>query len=258
MQYDNVTILLQGIINDRVNLYDTLSIYTKLCPVVLSIYTFDIEKAKNICESFPTVKIVENNLDEYSNLPVIIDKLVEHGILATIQRMYFQICTTKKGLEYVTTEYVVKSRVDHYYSSIHKLIDKCIATQKITSSSIFTRGCLDGNPGNRCRFCFSDCLFMGRTDDIRLCFELCFNAKLLSRPETAIWAPYFIHIFKEKGIDIELVDDETYMQHMLNVVQVCCINELGPYKLKLWDNVYTALSDSVKTTYQYLMYGCDF
>ena len=103
MLYDNVTILLQGIIHNDINLYETLEIYTKLCHIVLSIYTFDLEKVTKICESFPMVQIVENNLDEYSKLPVIIDPLVEHGILGVIQRVYFQICTTKKGLENINT-----------------------------------------------------------------------------------------------------------------------------------------------------------
>jgi len=258
MQYDNVTILLQGIINDQVDLYKTLEIYTKLCPVVLSIYTFDLDKVTKICESFPTVQIIENDLDEYSKLPVIIDPLVEHGILSVIQRLYFQICSTKKGLEYITTEYVVKSRVDHCYENIFKFIECGLRTQKIVSSSIFVRGCMDNNVINRCRYCLSDCLFMGKTSNIKLCFELCYDAKLLTRPETGIWTPYFTHIFKEKGIDINSVDDETYVKYMVDVVEVYCVNELCPYTIKLWDNVHTYLHDSVKSTYDYLMCGCDY
>lgn len=258
MYYNNVTILLQGILNDGVDLYETLNIYTKLCNVVLSVYTFDVEKVNKICESFPTVKIIENNLDEYNNLPIIIDPLVDYGLLGTIQKMYFQICTTKKGLEHISTPYVVKSRVDHCYDNISVLIDRGLNTNKIVSSSIFVRGCMDGNIINRCRYCLSDCLFMGKTDDIKLCFDLCYDAKLLTRPETGIWEPYFIHIFKKNNIDINSLTNEDYIQHMTNVVEIVCINELTPYKIKLWDSVHTYMHDNIKTTYDYLLFGCDY
>lgn len=256
--FNNVTILLQGILNDKVNLHTTLTTYTKICPIVLSVYDFDYEKVKEICKPFDNIQIVANNLEEYSELPIIIDPLVDYGILGTVQRMYFQICTTKKGLEYVNTEYVVKSRIDHHYSQIHKLIEHGIQTNKIVSSSIFVRGCQDGNPINRCRFCLSDCLFMGYTDNIKLCFQLCYDAKLLTRPETGIWTPYFIHYFKANNINIENVSDDTYIRHMMEIVEVYCINELKPYEIKLWDRTHTHLHDNVKNTYDYLLYGCDY
>jgi hypothetical protein len=256
--FDNVTILLQGIINDKVDLKQTLETYTKVCNVILSVYTSDLDMVNKICVDYPNVKIVENNLEEYSNLPVVIDTLVDYGILSTIQRCYFQICTTKKGLEYVNTEYVVKSRVDHYYSGIHKFIERGIQTKKIVSSSIFVRGCKDKKAINSCRFCLSDCLFMGNTSNIKLCFDLCYEEKLLTRPETGIWKPYFIHIFKQMDIDIEAVDDDTYIKLISRFVDVYCINELGPYNIKLWASTYNNLFDRVKTTYEYLLHGCDY
>jgi hypothetical protein len=218
MMFNNVTILLQGILNDKVNLHTILTTYTKICHVVLSVYDFDYEKVKIICEPFENVRIVVNDLEEYNKLPVIIDQLVDYGILGTLQRMYFQICTTKKGFECIDTEYVVKSRIDHYYSQIHKLIAHGLHTNKIVSSSIFVRGCQDGNPLNRCRFCLSDCLFMGKTDNIKLCFQLCYDAKLLTRPETGIWTSYFIHYFKAKNIDIINVSDDVYIKNMLKYI----------------------------------------
>lgn len=253
--YDNVTIMLQGILHDNIDLAEILTNYTKLCNIVLSIYTFDVDKVNAICKSFPTVTIVINDLEEYKKHPVTLDPEFAHCDTTALQRGHFHRCTTKKGLENINTEYVVKSRVDQYYSGLSKFIEHGIKTPKITTSSIYVRGCKD--KVHACRYCLSDCLFMGKTSDIKLCIDLCYNTFLLTRPETGMWKPYIRYIFNQKGIDIDLVDDETYIQYMLNVVDVVCINKMYPYKLKICNRIVTYLHDNDKTTKEYITYGCD-
>ena len=51
------TILMQGIIIDDIPLRDTLLNYTKICPVVLSIYSYQKEKVENICKDISNITI---------------------------------------------------------------------------------------------------------------------------------------------------------------------------------------------------------
>ncbi len=254
--YKNVTILLQGILHKDVNLNDTLNVYTKLCNVVISVYETDMNKVLEICESYPTVIIVENNISDYEKQPLVIDNKFAHCNMGFLQNGFFQICSTKKGLSVIHTEYVVKSRVDHYYGNLSNFIQHGLSNQnKIISSSVFVRGCSE--PRHPCRCCLSDCLFMGKTDDIKLCFKLCYNNKSMTRPETGIWNPYFTHIFKLKGIDINRIPNNLYIRHMLELVDVFCINNLQPYKIKIGNKIETNCDDCVKTSAEYLIYGCD-
>ncbi len=254
--YKNVTILLQGILHKDINLEDTLSVYTKLCNVVLSVYKSDLDLVLKICESYPTVIVVENDISDYENQPLILDKQIADCSINILQNGFFQICTTKKGLSVIHTEYVVKSRVDHYYEKLSKFIEHGLLNQnKIISSSVFVRGCRGLK--HPCRFCLSDCLFMGKTDDIKLCFKLCYDNKLMTRAETGIWKPYFTHIFNIKGININSMEDDKYVKYMAELVDVFCINKIRPYKIKLGNGVSTFIHDHIKTTSEYLLHGCD-
>ena len=255
--FDNVTILIEGPFCPDICLYETLNIYTKICNVVLSIYKTDIDAINDICESFSNVRIIENDIDEYKKHEVRIDPEFKNHTAISLLLGYCQICSVKKGLEYINTPYVVKTKMNHCYENIQKFIEHGLNTQKITASSLFHRGCCDGCIANRSRYCLTDTLFMGRIEDIKLCFDLCYENRLLTRVATGIWEPYFIHIFKEKGIDINSVDDETYMKYMLDVVNIYCFNKLGPYRFKYFDDVRTYMPDNDKMTFEYLIYGCD-
>lgn len=255
--YNNVTIMLQGILHDEVDLVNTLTLYTKLCNVVLSIYVFNADSVMAMCSSFNNVSIVLNDLSEYERDQVTVDEAFKHCDINALHKGYFQICTTKKGLDAVTSEYVIKSRVDHYYEGIEEMIKCCINTDKIVISSVYVRGCHDRNADHTSRCCFSDCLFMGKTEKLQLCFVLCYNKKLLTRPETGQWTPYFEYVFEQMGLDVQSIDDETYLQIMLQLVEIMCINSLGSYRLKICNRIETYLYDTNKSTKEYLLYGCD-
>jgi hypothetical protein len=256
-QFTNVTILMEGALFPDINLHETLNIYTKVCNVVLSIYKTDLDAIKQICTSFPNVVIIENDINEYKSQPVRIDPEFKNHTAISLLLGYCQICSVKKGLEYIDTPYVVKTKIDHCYGNICEFIQYGLTTNKIIASSLFQRGCQDKSIPNRSRYCLTDTLFMGKTSDIKLCFDLCYENRLLTRIATGIWTPYFIHIFKNKGIDINDVDDESYAKYMGEVVDIYCVNKLGSYKFKYFNNVMTYMYDNDKTTYEYLMYGCD-
>ncbi len=253
--FNNVTILLQGILNENVSLIDTLNNYTKICNVVLSVYKPDIKKVIEICKIFPTVIIMENDIDEYNNQPLIIEKEFANSPLNFLQNGFFQICNTKKGLSVIHTTYVVKSRIDHFYSNLQNFIQYGLYTQKIISSPVFIRGYND--KFFPYRYHLSDCLFMGKTCDIKLCFDLCYKNKLLTFPEIGIWRPYFIYKFNKMGIDINSVDDETYVKYMLELVDVFPIDKLKPYKIKICDNINTNMITTKTTMREYLTTGYD-
>ena len=198
---------------------------------------------------------MENDIKDYEQIPLKIDREFNYLCPKIAQNGFFQICTTKKALSAIHTEYVIKSRIDHFYSRILKFIQYGLNINKLLISSIYVRGCQ--NIYFPCKYHLSDCLFMGKTSDIKLCFNLCYENRLLTRPETGIWEPYFIHIFKLKGIDINSVNNDEYIKYMLELVDVYCITKLQPYKIKFRTGIETRMNDKLKTTQEYLTYGCD-
>lgn len=253
--YDNVTILLQGLLHKDVSLFDILDNYTKICCVVLSVYRSDLSAVLDVCKSFPQVIIVENNIEEYEVIPLIIDKELEDGRLGVLQNGFFQICTTRKGLSVVHTDYVIKSRVDHYYSNLGLFIEHCFDINKIVISSVFVRGFMDRI--HPCRYCLSDCLFMGKTKDIKMVLKCAYNALSLTRPETGLWQPYFMMLFNERELDICNRDHETYVNYIMEYIDVFYVGKLKPYKIKIGGKIEENLCCSNKTTEQYLTTGCD-
>lgn len=253
MKYSNVTILLQGILHKDISLINILNIYTPLCQVVLSVYDSDMDEIKKICEWFPMVVIiiVENDISDYEELKVTMDREYVDHKTSYLHNGLYQICTTKKGLSVIHTEYVLKSRIDHCYWKIENFIKCGLECGKIVCSSIFTRGCNDAH--HPARYHLSDCLFMGKTSEMKLCFDLCFEKKVLTLPEIGIWRPYFEYVLKDK--DIHAVDN--YVDEMCKLVEIYPINKLQPYRIKVNEWIKNCMDDSIKTTREYLVKGCD-
>jgi len=255
MSSNNITILLYGNLHEDISLIDTLNVYTKLCNVVLSVYKSDIDKVLEIRKLFPTIIIVANDITEYEKHPLKVNKQFVTWNTLHLQNGFFDICMIKLGLSVIHTKHVLVSRIDHYYSCLSKFIEYGLNAEKIVTSSIYVRGCKDRF--FPFRFHFSNCLFMGKTNDIKLCFNLCYNNGLLTCPELGIWKPYFTHIFNIKSIDINTVNDEMYVEYVSELMDVYSINNVGPYKIKLDCGIKTHMNDNNKTTKEYLTYGCD-
>ena len=112
---EDVTILLQGILNNKIDIFQTIKLYSLSGHIVLSVY--DDEPTKNICrqilELYPNdVSVVYNNLKTYKREFEEIKK--KYNDIIINNNFYFQLKTTINGLKNIQTKYLLKSRVDHY------------------------------------------------------------------------------------------------------------------------------------------------
>ena len=152
MNTNLVTILLQGVINPNIDLNKTITEYKQYGKIVLSIYKNEYEYIINNIKHLEDLDIVLNDIDTYDN------EILKFPLKSS---HYYQLQTTKKGLEKINTEYVIKTRVDHYYSNLNLFIQKCFDTDKIIVLSHYIRGF------SQYTYHLSDCLFMGKTIEIK-------------------------------------------------------------------------------------------
>ena len=251
--YNNVTIILQGIINKNVDIFNTLSEYINYGQIIISIYDEleDIDIINNIKKTFPTVTIAHNNLKDNKLELTELNKFTNTPYM---DNCYYQIKSTLKALEYVNTEYVVKSRVDHYYKSVDDFIIWGIHQNKIISSSIFVRGV------NYAKYHLSDCLFSGKTCEISKMMNLALQNYNPGCPEVNIWKPYILHIAKINNVNLECLDDNSYAEFMAKYFYIYCINRHASYKINYRKIINTYINDRDKTTIdskEYFLLGCD-
>lgn len=82
----------------------------------------------------------------------------------------YQLHTTIKGLELVKTDFVIKARLDEYWSNLHRFKSIILKnTEKIVCSSMYfrTKGFSDG----KYKFHIGDKIIAGTIDNVRLMFE---------------------------------------------------------------------------------------
>ena len=237
----DVTILLQGILNKDIDIFQTIELYSLSGHIVLSVY--DDEYTKNICNQilklYPTdVSVVYNNLETYKRE---YEEIKKNYNDPTLNNFYFQLKTTISGLENIQTKYILKSRVDHYYSDIDKFIAHGIISKKIISSSLYVRGLFD-KKYPKAYFHMSDLLFFGETIKIKemlyLSQEMCFTPSMMGNGcEVRVWKPYLITLAKLEGLNI----DDTNIKHgedyeyMMKYVQFLN-SKINIYPVNLHDN----------------------
>lgn len=244
----DVSILLQGVFNKEVDILETIADYRRWGQVILSIYDNyeNLLICENILEKYPEVIIVYNNYAAYE------EEVSGFSKKFQVHNYYFQVKTTMKALALVTTPYVVKSRVDHYYSDMNKLIMHGIASDKLVSTSCFVRAF------QHVKFHMSDCLFFGPTEKIIRMFELAALHHGVENPEVKIWMPYIVDLAAKENLDIKKADVATYIKFMKNIVTIFCINLHGTYKVKYSSGVYTQIHDDDKSDEEYFIWGTDF
>jgi hypothetical protein len=254
--YDNVTIILQGIIIPDVDLIYTLSQYIKVANIILSIYDSigDNSCISEINNLYPNVRIIYNNYEEYKNDLMSINKFTDNSF---INNCYYQIRSSKKALDIVTTEYIVKSKVDHFYSALADgdMIKWCIDHNKILSSSIYVRSY------NCEKYHLSDHLFIGKTVEIKNVFSLALLNYSPGCPESNIWKYYIFDIAKKEGVNLDSLDCYEYAKYMASKFYIYCINRNEHYRVKIGGTIYNKINDIDKTTddsTNYFLYGCDF
>jgi hypothetical protein len=152
--YDNLSIVIQGpLFNSTLDLLCILFIYGKL--VVSSWDKYNFEEVK--------------------------DK-VETEQIFNKQNIYYQIYTTLKGLENITTKYVMKVRTDEMYADFKYFIDRIFENPtKIITTNIFIRKV------NRFPYHCSDHLIGGTTENIIKMFN---GALVLIKTNTVKKTPY--------------------------------------------------------------------
>jgi hypothetical protein len=164
---------------------------------------------------------------------------------------FYQMGTVINALKYVKTKYVIKMRIDSYFSNMNEFIDKMKAINKIICSSVFIRGFT--NTVISIKFHPSDILFGGLTEKIRLIFKLAKRDYRFDCSEVKIWKPYIIEEGKKKNISQESLENnnDIYLNHMCNIFDVFSIELNKPYSIK----GNTDLSDNKRSTKEYFMSG---
>jgi hypothetical protein len=279
---NTITILLQGVININVNIFQIVEDYSKYGQVIIS--TYDDYDTLIVCDEilskYPKTIIINNNLNNLSAqndlFGINYDPIKSHNY-------YFQLKTTLAGLEKATTPYVLKSRVDHHYADINKLIMHGIGSKKMVVSSNFVRGF------SHRKYHFSDCLFFGETSEIIRMYNLSYKYYIPNKntlpclppfacPEVSIWRPYLLDLAAKEYFDIELADIESYIQFICTKISIYCINLHKSYRVKYTSGIYTKgayepiktgpngkkiphfgeIKEVNKSDKEYLIWGTDF
>jgi hypothetical protein len=270
-----ITIILQGITCPDIDIIKTLTEYTKLARVILSIY-LSVESPdliEKIRVEFPSILIIDNEQSELEKL--CIQKF--GNVPQANKHTFFQLNCMKKALCHVRDQYVIKSRVDHYYGSLDKFIEK-LYTNKIVSSS----NCIRGVRSKYGKYHLSDSLFGGLTVQIKRVYNLAIlSNKLLDIPEIILWKPYLTTKFNE--LKLRNNSELEYSNSMCQLVTVYSIyntvfkirlnsckrvearipiNYNPSYKTftTIYTNIYTTLEYNTKNDVDYFLNGitCGF
>jgi hypothetical protein len=253
----DITFLIQGPVGGHTNLMKLVTDYSKFGSIVVSTYNTE-EAIKQVNDTIEYSKknninliVTYNNLNIFENELKSINEYRGHYFQ---NHCYYQINTVLNGLEHVKTKYVIKHRTDSYFSNIDNFIDKMKETNKIVCSSIFVRGFL--NPTVNLKYCLSDILFGGLTEEIKIAFKLAKKNYKYGVPEVIIWKPYIIEKAKEKQITLEDLDNnnELYLKHMCDIYEVFSVELNKPYSFR----GLTDVCNDIKSTEDYFTYGGNF
>jgi hypothetical protein len=232
---EDITIILQGLIHPKVDINKTINEYKKYGKIILSIYKHQYDYILNNVKDLNNVEIILNDMELYVK--------ENNDIYKSNNTHYYQLSTTKKAIDSIFTKYVIKSRVDHYYSNLDIFIDHCIKTDKITSSSLFVRGI------NQYKYHLSDCLFMGKTDEIKKVIELSiqhypFPNVYLHPQEVQLWKPYIFSKLNSYTYDTIDNDMNIYIKTLSDIFEIIDVNKLYPYEIKVSNHIITQIVDN--------------
>lgn len=254
MLYPYVTMILSGIIHDDIDLYSMLLYYNSLCNIVICIYKhqYDILDKTIVRIDNKNIRIITIDINELTDM-LHVKQIPKYTKTDECHNCYYQLMSTKIGLDIISTEYVIKCRIDHHYSNLHKMIDMCIQNNKIVSSSI----CVRGTSIHRWRFHLSETLYIGKTSEIKIVNKLALDNYTIEEityrpPECRSWRHYFIKLIPDD------VSNEEYASSMADLVDIINVNEFKPFYLRLnnYHKTFTHIDDNIKSTYLYLLDGC--
>lgn len=245
LEYDkhDVTIILQGYMINEVNLMNTISEYQHYGKIIISSYFEKCAGLKSIImDAFPNTIVIDNDINEFMSDPEI-NKYCN-------KRCFFQVSTVRKALKCVNTQYVIKTRVDNYFSNLDKFICEVIKNSKngdkITSTQIYVRGF------NHIKYHPSDILFGGSFNQLTSVF--CNEHNVVSCPEVVIFKHYILQKLKELNISVNDFENdiELYGTVMDKIFNIYNISNFKSYYFKNYKFVCID-----KSTIDFFKHGCD-
>jgi len=127
-KFDNITLVFQGVIYDNILLLRIIEHYKPLAKIVISTYFKDnMRFYYSLMKAYPDITIINNDITYFEEL------LIDSGNICIYEDSYrnsytnnyfYQIKTTEAALNYVDTEYVIKSRVDFFFSNMEEFINE--------------------------------------------------------------------------------------------------------------------------------------
>jgi hypothetical protein len=259
-KFDNITLVFQGVIYDNILLLRIIEHYKPLSKIVISTYFKDnMRFYYSLMKAYPDITIINNDITYFEEL------LIDSGNICIYEDSYrnsytnnyfYQIKTTEAALNYVDTEYVIKSRVDFFFSNMEEFINETMEHgSKITCMSIFIRNygfCIT----HGLKYHPSDICYGGKTETVKRVSEDEINEFRLDiiSSEERKWRHYCNKKLAEKGLDEAAIfeTDQRYADFMSSIFHVYPINK--------HDNDYsfrdiTYFEDNVKPTVDYFIHG---
>jgi hypothetical protein len=140
----DLTIIIQGVIYNEELTYQIINQYNKLGKIIVSSYFKNYSHIFNtLTKTYPEIIIIDNDDSIFRN-----ELLSQNNLCITesefgnnyINNYYYQIRTTDNAMKFITTKYIIKTRIDFYFENLYDFIDNMIKNEnKITTISVYTR-----------------------------------------------------------------------------------------------------------------------
>lgn len=240
----DTTIILQGLIHDKVDLIKTIDHYRQFGKIIISSYFKNNDQIDKIKKLFPHITIINNNLSDFEND---LKKLKKFSNRTYHNNCYYQLRTIKATETYNNSTYTIKTRVDTFFHDINKFIEMMKSNKnKITSLSLYVR------KFKHIKYHISDILFGGYTNKIKKTVDLALANYCSGTPEVVIWKPYIMS-YINKDINHDITDENEYIKVMCDLFVIFPINHMSNYNFK----GITFFKDEPKSTKNYFIYGVD-
>jgi hypothetical protein len=252
------TIILQGSIYTEDLLIKIIDEYTDLAEIIVSSYfSNNADLLYRLKTTYPNIIFINNDLTEFENWLIATNNFctVEHPQQSYVNNYFYQIKTVEAALRFVKTKYVVKSRVDFYFSGMSDFINEILEHDNIvTCLSIYIRGYAIGHPF---KYHPSDICYGGRSNIIKGVndYEIAVFKLQPMCSEDRKWRGYIENELKKAGLqeDDIFVNADAFSDFMVSIFNVYPINKDGNvYQLKHETYIY----DTVKSSKDYFIHGC--
>ena len=252
----DVTIILQGVIYNESMLYQIIQNYKQLANIIVSSYFLNNQSFYNkLKNTYPEIIFIDNDLTAFENNLICSNNYSKiHSPAGNVymNNYYYQIKTTESALKFVKTKYVIKTRVDFYFSDMNCFIDEMFRNNDIiTIISIYIRS-YDYCLANNINYHPSDICYGGKMEIINYLSEYELNnfCLQLGCSEEKKWRHYCNLKLKEKKIEEQdiLKNKDIYSDFMSEIFNVYPINKNNcSYNFK----GITFINDSIKSSKEY-------